>query len=111
MPGQELLKLLADLGSLGVLALFLIIGGYLAHQGLRLFRENILPVVTNHFEHMEISFDKMSESLDKHAAAIDSMKDVQEAQSQALTSHNELTRELIERLPKNKQVKRLLDDR
>ncbi|KKL51979.1 hypothetical protein LCGC14_2290100, partial [marine sediment metagenome] len=51
----------------------------------------------------------MADSLVKHAEAIDSMGQVQKAQATALETHNELTRALIERLPKSVKVKRLLD--
>ncbi len=109
MISTDLLRVVADLGGLGVLALFLIIGGVTARQVIGLFRERVLPLVTNHIEHLEAAYDKMADSLVKHADAIDSMGQVQKAQAQALETHNELTRALIERLPKSVKVKRLLD--
>ena len=109
MISTDVLRLLADLGGLGVLALFLVIGGVLVRQGMALFRDHVLPLATNHLEHMEVSYDKLAISLDKHADAIDGMQQVQSAQATALEAHNELTRQLIERLPKNHKVKRLLD--
>ena len=109
MISADILRLLADLGGLGVLALFLIVGGLLVRQGMALFRDHVLPLATNHLEHMEVSYDKLADSLKKHADAILGMKQVQEAQATALETHNELTRELIARLPKNHRVKRLLD--
>jgi hypothetical protein len=102
MISADVLRLLADLGGLGVLALFLVVGGLLVRQGMALFRDHVLPLVTNHIEHLEVSYDKL-------ATAITGMKQVQEAQAQALETHNELTRALIERLPKNYRVKKLLD--
>ena len=108
MISADVLRLLADLGGLGVLALFLVVGGVLVRQGMTLFRDHVLPLATNHLEHMEVSYDKLAISLDKHADAIDGMQQVQSAQATALETHNELTRQLIERLPKNR-VKRLLD--
>ena len=110
MISADALRLLADLGGLGVLALFLVIGGVLVRAGIGLFRDQVLPLVRNHLEHMEVSYDRLAASLDKHADAIDNMQQVQAAQATALETHNELTRELIERLPKNR-VKRLLDDK
>ncbi len=109
MISTDLLRVVADLGGLGVLALFFVIGGVIARQVISLFRERVLPLVTNHISHLESAYDKMADSLDKHANAIDSMGQVQKAQAQALETHNELTRALIERLPKNAGVKRLLD--
>ena len=109
MISTDLLRVVADLGGLGVLALFLIIGGVTARQVISLFRERVLPLVTNHIEHLEAAYAKMADSLVKHADAIDSMGQVQKAQAQALETHNELTRALIERLPKSVKVKRLLD--
>lgn len=106
---EDLIRLIADIGGLGVLALFLIIGGLVVRTGLGLFKEQILPLVRNHMEHMEVSYDKMATSLDKHADAIEGMGQVQAAQAVALESHNELTRELIARLPKNSKVKKLLE--
>ncbi|KKK94733.1 hypothetical protein LCGC14_2679910, partial [marine sediment metagenome] len=55
------------------------------------------------------SYNRLADSLGKHADAIDNMQHVQSAQASALETHNELTRQLIERLPKNHKVKRLLD--
>ena len=109
MISADILRLLADLGGLGVLALFILVGGIIVRQGMALFRDHVLPLATNHLEHMEESYSKLSDSLKKHAEAILGMKQVQEAQAQALETHNELTRELIARLPKNHRVKRLLD--
>ncbi len=109
MISSDVLRLLADLGGLGVLALFLVIGGILVRAGIGLFRDQVLPLVRNHLEHLEASYEKLSESLEKHTLVAEGMKQVQEAQAQALETHNELTRELIERLPKNHRVKRLLD--
>ncbi|KKL46253.1 hypothetical protein LCGC14_2347400 [marine sediment metagenome] len=108
MISADLLRLIADLGGLGVLALFLVVGGVLIRSGIGLFRDQVLPLVRNHLTHLEDSYDRLAGSLDKHADAIDNMQQVQAAQASALESHNELTRELIERLPKNR-VKRLLD--
>lgn len=107
--GVDLLKTLADLGGLGVLALFLIIGFFLARSGLALVKDQVIPLVRNHLEHMEESYNKMSENLERHTDVLDSMRMVQEAQAASLESHTELTRELIERLPKNSSVKRLLE--
>ncbi len=109
MISTDLIRLLADLGGLGVLALFILIGGILVRAGIGLFRDQVLPLVRNHLEHMETSYDRLATSLDKHADAIDNMQQVQSAQASALETHNELTRQLIERLPKNHKVKRLLD--
>ena len=109
MISADILRLLADLGGLGVLALFLVTGGLLVRQGMALFRDHVLPLATNHLEHMEESYDRLSVSLDKHADAIDGMQQVQAAQATALETHNELTRELVGRLPKSNKVKRLLD--
>ena len=105
----DILKVLGELGPLGVLSLFIVVGGYLVTQGMRLLRERLLPLLQNHLEHLEVSYDKLAISLDKHADAIDGMQQVQSAQATALETHNELTRELIARLPKNHRVKRLLD--
>ncbi|KKK73840.1 hypothetical protein LCGC14_2889790 [marine sediment metagenome] len=109
MISTDLIRLLADLGGLGVLALFLIIGGVLIRSGIGLFRDQVLPLVRNHLTHLEDSYDRLADSLGKHADAIDNMQHVQSAQAAALETHNELTRQLIERLPKNHKVKRLLD--
>ncbi len=109
MISADVLRLLADLGGLGVLALFLVVGGLIVRQGMALFRDHVLPLATNHLEHMEVSYDRLATSLDKHADAIDGMQQVQAAQATALETHNELTRALIERLPKSVKVKRLLD--
>ncbi len=109
MISADLLKTLADLGGLGVLGLFLIIGFFVVRMGLGLFRDQILPLVRNHLEHMEESYDKMSDSLEKHADAIEGMSQVVAAQATAIDVHNDLTRELIRQLPKNIKVKRLLE--
>lgn len=109
MISTDLIRLLADLGGLGVLALFLVVGGILIRSGIGLFRDQVLPLVRNHLSHLEDSYDRLSGSLDKHADAIDNMQQVQAAQASALETHNELTRQLIERLPKNHKVKRLLE--
>ena len=109
MINTDLIRLIADLGGLGVLALFLIIGGILIRSGIGLFRDQILPLVRNHLSHLEDSYDRLAGSLDKHADAIDNMQQVQAAQASALETHNELTRELVARLPKNHRVKRLLE--
>src|SRR3989304_4762835 len=107
MDFTSLLKYAGDLGALGVLGLFIVVGGYIIHQGLRLFRENVIPLVKNHLEHLEQSYERMAAAIDKQSDALDGMKGVQAAQSEALSSHNELTRELIARLPKDNRVKRL----
>ena len=109
MINADFIRLLADLGGLGVLALFIVIGGLIVRAGIGLFREQVLPLVRNHLEHMEVSYDRLATSLNKHADAIDNMQQVQGAHATALETHNELTRALIERLPKNHKVKRLLD--
>lgn len=109
MISGDVIRLLADLGGLGVLALFLLITFFLARGGMALFRDQVLPLVRNHLEHMETSYEKMSTSVDKNTGVLDGMRRVQEAQALAIDSHNELTRELIQRLPKNHKVKRLLD--
>lgn len=105
----DLLKTLADLGGLGVLALFIVTSFFVVRAGLALFKDQVLPLVRNHLEHLETSYDKMSDSLDKHASAIEGMSSVVTAQGQAIDVHNELTRELIARLPKNNKVKKLLE--
>ena len=109
MIGVDLLKTLADLGGLGVLALFIVTAFFVVRAGLALFKDQVLPLVQNHLEHLETSYDKMSDSLDKHADAIEGMSLVVAAQGQAINVHNELTRELIQRLPKSSKVKKLLE--
>jgi len=109
MISADVLRLLADLGGLGVLALFLVVGGLIVRAGIGLFRDQVLPLVRNHLTHLEDSYNRLADSLGKHADAIDNMQHVQSAQASALETHNELTRQLIERLPKNHKVKRLLD--
>lgn len=109
MISADLLRLLADLGGLGVLALFIATGGILVRAGIGLFRDQVLPLVRNHISHLEDSYKRLAGSLDKHADAINNMQQVQAAQASALETHNELTRQLIERLPKNHRVKKLLE--
>lgn len=102
MIGADVLRAIADLGGLGVLALFIIVSGIVIKVGLDMFKSQILPMVRNHAEHLAESYDRLAD-------AIDSMKTVQEAMGDALDIHNALTRDLIERLPKNNRVKKLLD--
>lgn len=102
MISAEILRAIADLGGLGVLALFIIVAGIVVKVGIDLFKSQILPMARNHMEHLEEGYHRLADS-------IDGMKQVQEAMSEALQTHNELTRDLIQRLPKN-NVKRLLDE-
>ena len=102
MIGTEALRAIADLGGLGVLALFILTTGVVVKLGLDLFKSQILPMARNHMEHLEEGYARLAE-------AIENMARVQESQANALDTHNELTRDLIARLPKN-HVKKLIDD-
>ena len=77
---------------------------------MRLFGDKVLPLAKNHLEHIQGSFDRLATNQEHSTEAYYALKDVQEAQSDLLRAHNELTRELIDRLPKNSRVKRLVDD-
>lgn len=105
-----LLKYAGDLGALGVLGLFIVVGGYLVLQAIRLFREQVLPMARNHLEHVEQGYTELASAIRAQSESLGGMRDVQAAQSEALRAHNALTRELIERLPKNSRVKRLVDE-
>lgn len=109
MDFTTLLKYAGDLGALGVLGLFIVVGGYLVLQAIRLFREQVLPMARNHLEHVEQGYQDLAKAIGVQSEAVLGMRDVQTAQSEALRAHNELTRELIDRLPKNSRVKRLVD--
>ena len=99
------LRWIADIGGLGVLALFIIVGGVLARAGMNLFRDNIIPLVQNHLAHLEGAYSHLADALEKHAEAIENMEIVQAAQASSQEMHNDLTRELIERLPKRRKPK------
>ena len=101
MIGADVLRAIADLGGLGVLALFIIVTGIVVRSGVALFKAQILPMVRNHLEHLENTYARLADSLD-------GLKAVQEAQADALHVHNELTRDLVARLPKN-NVKKLIE--
>ena len=101
MISSDIIRALADLGGLGVLALFIIVSGVVIKVGIDLFKSQILPMLTNHIEHLEESYARLADSLD-------GMKRVQEAMAEALEIHNELTRDLVARLPKN-NVKKLIE--
>ena len=109
MDISTVLKYVGDLGALGVLGLFILVGGYLILQALRLFREQVLPMARNHLEHVEAGYKELATAIRTQSESLEGMRDVQTAQSEALRAHNELTRELIDRLPKNSRVKRLVD--
>jgi len=100
--GTDALRAIADLGGLGVLALFIIVTGIVGRSGVALFKAQILPMVRNHLEHLEHTYARLADSLD-------GVKQVQQAMGEALEVHNELTRDLIERLPKNNRVKKLIE--
>ncbi len=101
MIGADVLRAIADLGGLGVLALFILTTGVVVKLGLDLFKSQVLPMARNHLEHLEEGYQRL-------AAALERQSQVQGAQARALDLHNELTRDLIARLPKN-NVKKLLD--
>ncbi len=101
MIGADVLRAIADLGGLGVLALFIVVAGIVVRSGVALFKSQILPMVRNHLEHLEHTYARLAD-------AIDGLKQSQEHMGDALHLHNELTRELVQRLPKN-NVKKLLE--
>ena len=101
MIGADTIRAIADLGGLGVLALFIIVSGIVVRGGLALFKSQILPMLHNHLEHLEHTYARLADSLD-------GLKQSQETMGDALHIHNELTRDLIQRLPKN-NVKTLID--
>ncbi len=101
MIGTETLRAIADLGGLGVLALFILTTGVVTKLGIDLFKSQVLPMARNHLEHLEEGYARLADSLD-------GLKAVQKTMVDALELHNELTRDLVSRLPKN-NVKRLLD--
>ena len=102
MIDAGVLRAIADLGGLGVLALFIIVTGIVVRSGMALFKAQILPMVRNHLEHLEHTYARLSDSLD-------GVKQVQEAMGEALRIHNELTRDLVQRLPKNDRAKKLME--
>ncbi len=102
MISADVLRAIADLGGLGVLALFIIVTGVAIKLGLDLFKSQVLPMARNHLEHLEEGYRRLAD-------AIDGLKQSQETMGDALHIHNELTRDLIQRLPKN-NVKKLLDE-
>ena len=101
MIGADVLRAIADLGGLGVLALFIITAGIVIKLGLDLFKSQVLPILQNHLEHLEEGYRRLAD-------AIDGLKQSQEIMGDALHIHNELTRDLITRLPKN-NVKKLIE--
>ena len=101
MIGTDALRAIADLGGLGVLALFILTSAIVVRGGMSIFKAQILPMVRNHLEHLETTYARLAD-------AIDGLKQSQEIMGDALHLHNELTRDLIQRLPKN-NVKKLLD--
>jgi hypothetical protein len=80
----ETLRTLSDFGALGVLGLFIVVGGISLRMIVNFISDRVLPIVTNHLVHIEESYAQLAV--------------VSEQQQQEMEAHNELTRSLIEQV-------------
>ena len=90
-------------GAMSFIILAQIVAWILA---LRLIGDKIIPLTKNHLEHIQSAFDRLAESYENNTALLRSLKDVHQAQAQAMELHNELTSGLLEQLKREKRSER-----
>lgn len=98
----DILKSWNSLGLFGGLTFIILAQIFAWVIALRLIGDKIIPLVKNHLEHIQASFDKLANSYEDNTSLLQSMKNVHEAQAQAMELHNDMTRELLKQLKRNK---------
>lgn len=81
---SEVLKIIADFGPMGVLALFIITGGFSLKLLVNFVSDKVMPIIQNHLVHIEESFTQLAVSF--------------EQQTKELEIHNESTQLLVEQM-------------
>ena len=103
---SDIFKSWAALGLHSAMA-FIILAQIVAWiAALRLIGDKVIPLAGNHLEHIQAAFNKLAESHENNAALLRSLKDVHQAQAQAMELHNELTSQLLEQLKREKRSER-----
>ena len=98
----DIIKSWNSLGLFGGLA-FIILAQIIAWIiALQLIGNKIIPLVSNHLEHIQASFDRLAGSYEENTSLLQAMKNVHEAQVQTMELHNDMTRELLKQLKRKK---------
>ena len=96
----DILKGWAALGLHGAMT-FIILAQIIAWiVALRLIGDRIVPLAKNHLEHIQAAFDRLADSYEANTSLLRSLRDVHQAQAQAMQLHNELTDQLLDQLGK-----------
>lgn len=95
-PDADTISAVAELGPLGVLALFIVVVGALGWGLLNLVRHQVIPLVTNHVEHMETAYAKMADAMTEHNTLTRSMRATTRNTLLILETQTALLRELKE---------------
>lgn len=66
---EDGLAIFKDLGPLGVLALFIYGITRIVLKGMEIFKDNVLPIVTNHIKHMEDAFEHQAKAFEDSTSA------------------------------------------
>ena len=60
----DIIALISDLGGIGLAGLIIVIGWRIGKKGLQLIEEKLVPLATNHLEHMEQAFFGLEKALE-----------------------------------------------
>jgi len=87
---SETLRIISDFGALAVLSLFIIVGGFSLKMVVNLISEKVIPLASNHLEHVNSAFDRLAVSYER--------------QTEELGAHNELTKSLVKQVKLQNEI-------
>lgn len=74
------LESLNHIGALGVLSLFILCNTIIAVFFMRLVKDNVIPMLTNHLTHVEQAFDRMNHTLMRNTDILEMIQEDIEAE-------------------------------